>query len=174
MIERFAPGNAEQWKRIEEIFFLSASVRRFRTAADSQRFVESWTGYYREREPDLIFVHRSPDGPVAGYLMGCRDSTRSTQLFKDIPSYAVFSDLFSTYPGHFHVNCHPDYRSKGVGTELVTGFLELCREAAIPGVHIVTADGARNVGFYERLGFGRTARRPWRDRELLLMGRSLR
>ncbi len=174
MIERFAPGNAEQWNRIEEIFFLSASVQCFRSAADRQRFAKSWTGYYRDREPDLIFVQRSSGGPIAGYLMGCRDSAQATPLFKDIPSYALFSDMFNAYPGHFHVNCHPNFRNLGVGTELVTEFLAFCRESAIPGVHIVTANGARNVGFYEKLGFGHTARRPWRDRELLFMGQFLK
>ena len=173
MLRRLKPGDAKEWSMIGEIFFLSASVRDFASEAARKRFLAAWTRYYRIREPNLIFVDRRRDGFVAGYLMGCRDSAKATQLFRDIGSYGVFADYFDRFPAHFHVNCHPDFRGRGVGTELVTAFLEVCRDEAIQGVHIVTADAAQNVGFYEKMGFAVVEQRPWNDRRLLLMAKPL-
>ncbi len=157
---------------IEEIFFLSSSVQTFDTDDARQRFLEAWTGYYRESEPDGILLYLAPDGRVAGYLTGCRDSRAATRLYADIDSYRVFEDQFDAYPAHFHVNCHPDHRNHGNGSRLVAAFLDDCRGRGVAGVHVVTAEGARNIGFYRRCGFETIARRRWRDRDLVCLGRA--
>ncbi len=162
----------DAWPMIEEIFFLSSSERTFDTDDARQRFLEAWTGYYRESEPDGILLYLAPDGRVAGYLTGCRDSRTATRLYADIDSYRVFEDQFDTYPAHFHVNCHPDHRNRRIGGRLVEAFLDDCRGRGLTGVHVVTAEGARNIGFYRRCGFETIARRRWRDRDLVCLGRA--
>ena len=160
----------DAWPMIEEIFFLSSSERTFDTDDARQRFLDAWTGYYRESEPDGIYLSLTPDKRIVGYLMGCRDSRAATRLYADIASYATFEDRFGAYPAHFHVNCHPDHRNRGVGGRLVMAFLDDCRGRGVAGVHVVTAEGARNVGFYRRCGFEAIARRRWRDRDLVCLG----
>ncbi len=162
----------DAWPMIEEIFFLSSSVQSFDSDDARQRFLDAWTGYYRESEPDGIYLCLTPDERVAGYLMGCRDSRAAKRLYTDIATYAVFEAQFDAYPAHFHVNCHPDHRNHGIGGRLVAGFLDDCRGEGLSGVHAVTAEGARNVGFYRRCGFETVARRRWRDRDLVCLGRA--
>lgn len=161
----------DAWPMIEEIFFLSSSVQTFDSDDARQRFLDAWTGYYRESEPGGIYLCLTSDNSVAGYLMGCRDSRAAKRLYVDIASYAVFEEQFDVYPAHFHVNCHPDHRDQGIGGRLVAAFLDDCQGKGLSGVHVVTAAGARNVGFYRRSGFETVARRRWRDRELVCLGR---
>ena len=162
----------DAWPMIEEIFFLSSSAQTFDSDDARQRFLDAWTGYYRESEPGGILLYLAPDGRVAGYLTGCRDSKAATQLYADIDSYRLFEDRFDAYPAHFHVNCHPDHRNRGIGGRLVAAFLADCRGRGIVGVHVVSAEGARNVGFYRKCGFEVVARHCWRDRELICLGRA--
>jgi len=163
---------ADAWPMIEEIFFLSSSVQTFDSDDARRRFFKAWTGYYRASEPGGIYLCLTPDKRVAGYLMGCPDSRAARRLYVDIASYAVFEDRFDAYPAHFHVNCHPDHRNHGIGGRLVEAYLDDCRGKGLSGVHVVTAEGARNVDFYRRCGFETIAQRRWRDRDLVCLGRA--
>ncbi len=171
MIVRYS--SAEQWPAIEEIFFLSSSVQEFYSAEERRTFLDRWTGYYRSQAAEQILLWRRPDGRVAAYLMGCRDSLATKRLFREVDSYHVFADYFATYPAHFHVNCHPDFRGQGIGSRLVEAFLAACAASAIPGVHVVTLACARNVRFYHKLGLRQPVRRTWRGRELLMLATTI-
>ncbi len=46
---------------------------------------------------------------------------------------------------------HPDYQGQGVGSQLLTQLLELCRLAEIRSVQLFSARG--KVGFYRKRGF---------------------
>lgn len=162
------------WRMIEEIFYLSSSRQGFDNPDEKLRFFDRWTGYYRLNEPRHFLLAIAPGGRVAGYLSGCTDSRAARRLYSDIPYYAVFEDLFETYPAHLHVNCHPTFRGRGIGTELVEAFTGHCRRADLAGVHLVTSPGARNVGFYRRCGFDFSLIRRWRGTELLFLARALR
>ena len=105
--------------------------------------------------------------------MGCGDSQAAQRFYRDVESYSLFEDLFYDYPAHFHVNCHPDFRGKGIGTRLANAFLVACSDESIPGVHVITATDADNVGFYRKCGFDFAVARRWRDRELLFLATSL-
>jgi GNAT superfamily N-acetyltransferase len=164
---------ARQWRMIEEVFFLSTARRRFASAAEKQRFFDRWTGYYRDSEPHRFLLAMAPDGRVAGYLTGCADSRAARRLYDDIPYYDVFEDLFEAYPAHLHVNCHPDFRGRGIGTRLVDSFVQGCAAADLSGVHLVTTPAARNVGFYRRCGFDFSETRAWQDRKLLFLAMAL-
>ena len=161
------------WRAVEEIFFLSAARRDFATAADRRDFLTRWTGYYRECEPEGIFLAMAAHGRVSGYLMGCADSRGALRLYRDIPHYSLFEDCFEAYPAHFHVNCHPGFRNRGIGARLVEAYMTHCARAGLPGVHVVTATGARNVSFYRRCGLDVAVARSWQGRELLLLATRL-
>ncbi len=165
-----APG---LWHAIEEIFFLSAARQDFATAEDRHDFLTRWTGYYRECEPEGVFLAMASHGRVAGYLMGCADSRGALRLYRDISHYRLFEDCFEAYPAHFHVNCHPGFRNRGIGARLVETYITHCVRAGLPGVHVVTVPGARNVSFYRRCGLDVAVTRSWQGKELLLLAARL-
>ncbi|MEI8395777.1 MAG: N-acetyltransferase [Rhodospirillaceae bacterium] len=159
---------------LEAIFFES-SVRTEFAAADERRgFFERWTAYYLEHCRRDVWFWRDADGGIAGYLTGCRDSAAAAGIYAALPAYALFEDCFVEYPAHLHVNCFGTRRNVGIGARLIERFALECREAGLPGLHVVTGPGARNVGFYHRVGFTEHKVRAWQGRPLLFMGRSLR
>ncbi len=158
---------------LTEIFFESSSRTEFSSPQDRQNFLERWTSFYLKQYPQDVWFWRELNGEFAGYLTGCRDSSGATALFESIPGYALFEDCFEEFPAHFHVNCRNERRSSGFGTRLVEHFAALCRADRLAGVHIVTAPTARNVGFYQRIGFTEQVTRSFGTRSLLFMGRRL-
>ena len=168
-----AGQGAAIWREIEEIFFLSTTATGFAEARHKQDFFQRWTAYYREQEPERIFLALNRRGHVLGYLTGCADSRAAERLYGDIAYYGLFEDLFASYPAHLHINCHPEHRGRGIGSRLIGAFLADLRRDAVPGVHLVTVPGSRNVRFYQRCGFDVSIQRPWKTRELLFLGRTL-
>ncbi len=174
MIERLTDRDDADalWPRIEDILLHSPTERTFAGDAARAAFLESWTGYYRRVEPDNIFVAIEPPGRLAGYLMGCFDSAARARHDNDATGHP-FADRFADYPAHLHINCHPDFRGRGIGAALVAAFVDTCRDAGLGGVHIVTGVGARNAGFYRKCGFVYEVERERQGKELLFMGRRL-
>lgn len=168
------PDRAHLWPMIEGIFFQSTTASFPPDSPQGRAFLERWTGYYRESEPDNILLSLDPGERLAGYLTGCLDSRGARRLYRDIEWYAHFEDLYDDFPAHFHVNCHPDDRGRGIGSALVGAFLGVCADAGLGGVHIITSWNARNIGFYRKNGFDIAHRRRWRDYDLLFMGRARR
>ncbi len=161
--------------QIEEILLVSANPRRVADEASRAAFLDRWLTPYLEAYPEqlLLALEGAEDGRVLGVLNGCLDSAGAT-VFRDLhPYYGLFADLYEDYPAHFHVNCHPAHRSRGVGSRLVQAFVALCRDAGLPGVHLVTAPGLRNVGFYRRNGFADAVERSEAGRRYLFLGRQL-
>ena len=161
---------------LERIFFASSLRRTFADNAARAAFFATWTGWYVRRAPQDVLLWRDPhdfsddgpdDGPDdcgwAGYLTGCRDSAGAAELFRTIPLYDRFSDLFAAFPAHLHVNVDETRRGLGIGAALVAAFVQDCRT----GVHVVTGAGARNRTFYLRCGFSQEVERDG----LLFMGR---
>jgi len=174
-IQRLRDSSIEApWPEIEVIFFASAPRRDFADAAARRAFRAAWLDPYRAHWPDLVWIARDDaDGAVAGYLAGCLDSRAARPILDGQPDFPLFADLFERYPAHFHVNCRAARRGRGIGAALVAAFLAHCRACGAPGVHLVTATGARNVSFYRRQGFNREIARVAGDREVLFLGRRL-
>lgn len=154
---------------LEEIFFASSARTTFGSDVERAAFLRTWTGWYATQAPHDVLFQRDEDGRIAGYLTGCRDSAAATELFRTIPKYDTFADLFPRFPAHLHVNVRPDRRGTGVGAALVAAFAADCRAEGRPGVHVVTGAGARNVPFYTRNGFTEAVERG----PLLFLGRVL-
>lgn len=154
---------------LEEIFFASSTRTEFASDTERAAFLAGWTGWYVAEAPRDIWMAMAGDGLVVGYLTGCKDSAGTPELARRIPKYEVFADRFAAYPAHFHVNVRPGWREHGLGRRLVDRFTADCRADGLPGVHLVTAVFARNVGFYQRAGFTDACQRG----PLLFLGRSL-
>jgi len=173
-VRRLSASDIEAaWPEIEAIFFASATRRDFADEAARRAFRAAWLDPYRAHWPDLIWIAREADGAVAGFLAGCRDSRAARSVLDRQPDFPLFADLFDLYPAHFHVNCRAERRGRGIGAALVAAFVAHCRTCIAPGVHLVTAAGARNVSFYRRQGFDREIARKAGDRALLFLGRRL-
>lgn len=165
-----APAAAR--RQIADILLVSANPRRVAVEASQAAFLARWLDPYVAAYPEQLLLALDAQETVLGVLTGCLDSAAA--VFRDLhPYYRLFADLHAVYPAHFHVNCRPDHRSRGVGSRLVRHFVSVCREAGLPGVHLVTAPGVRNVGFYRRNGFTEAVERAEDGRSYLFLGQRL-
>ena len=162
-------------RQIEEILLASANPRRVADAPARAAFLARWLAPYLEAYPEhlLLALDAQRETEVLGVLNGCLDSAGAV-VFRDLhPHYRLFADLYGEFPAHLHVNCHPGHRGRGVGSRLVQAFVARCRAAGLPGVHLVTAPGARNVAFYRRNGFTEAVERAEAGRSYLFLGQRL-
>jgi GNAT superfamily N-acetyltransferase len=157
---------------VERIFFESASVREFASEAARRAFQAKCLDPYIEDMPELALLALLPDGGVAGYLTGCFNSAGAARVRREVDYYGAFDAFYPAYPAHLHINVDAGRRGGGTGAALIGEFARRCRAAGVPGMHLVTAAGARNVRFYERCGFREVARLPWKGAELLFLGRA--
>ena len=154
--------------QVEEIFFLSSSLKSFSSEERRKAFYKRWSGDYQTLYPEEFFIAME-EGKVLGYLSGCSDSTRAMNEVS-VPGYAVFHDLFLAFPAHLHINFHPDARGKGLGSILMNHYMNFLKLSNVMGVHLVTSPNAQNVSFYDRLGFTTTATREFNNMPLYFMG----
>lgn len=157
--------------QVRFIFYTSSSLKEFSSPVRKAAFFKRWCGDYLTSFPEYFFIMRE-DKKVLGYLTGCLDSITALSLL-EIPGYSHYSDLFQTYPAHFHINFHPDCRGRGLGSQLVETFCDELIDLNIKGVHLVTSRGAKNIIFYRRLGFTNEFPRDFNEMTLLFMGRIL-
>lgn len=137
---------------LDAIFFESSNTKSFVDAETRHRFRHRWLGRYLSLWPELASIAHVNDD-VAGYLVGCLIDPTTLPTFNDIGYFQEFASLTKRYPAHLHVNVDARYRGAGLGAKLVNRFLEQVHQRGVAGVHVVTSRGARNVKFYERLGF---------------------
>ena len=158
---------------IQEIFFLSTSIKTFESAEKKAAFFKRWCGDYITFYPDFFYVMRDCDSKkVLGYLSGCLNSQDSLQVLS-VPGHALFSDLFIKYPAHLHINFHPDCRGLGLGGQIVEYFVFELARRTICGLHLITSPDAKNISFYKRLQFSYEESRLFGKSSQLFMGRNL-
>jgi ribosomal protein S18 acetylase RimI-like enzyme len=156
---------------IEEIFFISSSKKDFESTEKKNLFFKRWCGDYQTFYPKEFFLAYEED-KLLGYLSGCSDSLRAQDEL-NVPGYSIFQDLFNNFPAHLHINFHPDARGKGLGSLLVNHYIKVLRKNGVKGVHLVTSPEAKNVSFYDRLGFTHTYTREFKGSPLYFMGNIL-
>lgn len=156
---------------IDDIFFASSQTQTFATDEERVHFRHRWLGRYLVNFSDCAFVASMGD-EIVGYVAGASVDPASHPLFNDIDYFKAFADLTPTFPAHLHVNVDARYRSLGIGAALVEAFAQRVRDKGAPGLHVVTAKGARNVDFYLRTGFALIRATTLDKRELAFLGRS--
>ena len=164
---------------IEAIFF-EASGRTFTPGREHDVFRERWLGRFLVQWPELAFVlEAAPSDPsrskpeIAGYLVGCLDNPAKSPHFSDLAYFQVFAEVCARFPAHVHINLDRRFQGLGHGQLLIEAFACVAKAAGSPGVHVVTGDGARNIGFYGRSGFGEVAKTNWNGHEIVFLGRPL-
>jgi GNAT superfamily N-acetyltransferase len=157
--------------QVENIFFVSSSLKSFSSEERKQAFYKRWCKDYQQFYPEEFFI-MIEDGKVLGYLSGCSDSTKASELL-EVPGYSAFTDLFKIYPAHLHINFHPDSRGRGLGSVLIRYYVDFLKSKKVHGLHLVTSRDAQNVSFYERLGFTYSEGRKFNEMELYFMGSKL-
>ena len=157
---------------IDQIFFASSSVQRFRDDEHRQGFRRLWLGRYLEEEPEHAFV-AIRGSHVCGYLVGSLDDPAPRAEFDELDYFRAFAPQTARFPAHLHINVDAAERGQGVGAELIAAFEAHARAHGCAGVHVVTGAGMRNVGFYERLGFAEIARAPRNGSEVVMLAKAL-
>lgn len=173
MIGRFAEEEnpAEIRAKIKEIFFLSSRRGNVLRGVAREQFFGCWADYYLDNIPDQTLLFKTPSRGIAGYLTGCFNSAAARPLYRDLFYYQAFDKWYKQYPAHFHVNCHPNFRSQGIGRVLVETFVGYASQAGAVGVHLVTGTRARNRRFYERQKFFSQTTCRLNNSYLVLLGR---
>jgi GNAT superfamily N-acetyltransferase len=164
-------GAAE--REIERIFFAASGTQSFADEAARAVFRERWLGRYLAHDADKVFVALDGGGTVVGYLVGSFDDPAQTARFSDIGYFAELAHVTARYPAHLHVNLDERVRGAGVGSRLVEAFCAEASAAKMPGVHIVTGRGLRNVAFYQRLGFRERGAAVSNGRDVVMLCREL-
>ncbi len=182
--EKMRPISIRQWNampdrsrlvpEIDAIFFEASATKSFADDAERAAFRERWLGRYLTHFPAQAYLALAADDSVAGYLVGSLDDPAHTPLFADIGYFTSFAPLTADYPAQLHVNLAPRWRGQGIGARLVEAFADDARRAGAKGVHVVTARGMRNIGFYLANGFHEAGALNVNGRDLVFLARSLK
>jgi GNAT superfamily N-acetyltransferase len=160
--------------QIDAIFFEASGRTSFASCEARAAFRERWLGRYLAGGSDVVLVAQDREGAVAGYLVGALEDPAGQERFADIGYFrAAFRALCRRYPAHLHINLAPRFRSRGIGARLIAAFAARAAAAGAPGMHVVTASGARNVGFYTRCGFEPLGAAAWNGRKVVFLGQAL-
>lgn len=151
-------------EELDAIFFEASGTKSFPDDTARAMFRERWLGRYLKLHPQWAYLAVADDD-VAGYLVGALDEANG---FED------FAAASRQFPAHLHINLAPRFRSRGIGAALIERFAADAAAAGARGMHVVTSADARNVHFYERIGFSPRAGTTVNGRDLVFLGRELR
>jgi GNAT superfamily N-acetyltransferase len=157
-----------------EVIFWETSARTFPSGPERDAFRERWLGRYMQGGSDVVLLALADEVTVAGYLVGAIEDPAQQPRFADMGYFRTdFADLTKRFPAHLHINLAADFRSRGIGAQLIEAFASRAREVRATGMHVVTGKGMRNVGFYTRCRFIECATALWNGREIVFLGREL-
>ena len=165
-------STASLTRALDDILFEASATTSFTSDAARAAFRDRWLGRYLAGAPEHAFLALSGKGEIAGYLVGALADPALDRHLDDLGYVQDFAALSARYPAHLHINLAPQYRSGGIGARLVEAFATHAVACHAPGMHVVTARGMRNVGFYLHNGFSELGRATWRGRTLLFLARS--
>lgn len=158
---------------IENVFFATAA-RVYPAGAERMAFRERWLGRFLDNPADPLLLALGPEDEVAGYLVGTLENAAESPRFADMPHFReVFSGQCASYPAHLHINLAAPYRGAGVGSALIDRFAQIVRAAGLPGLHVTTGQGMRNVRFYLANGFHEAGSWSREGGVMLFLGRPL-
>lgn len=168
-----ADRHPELVAQVEAIFW-QTSARSFEPGPERDAFRERWLGRYLHGGSDVVLLALAGETKVAGYLVGALENPAEQPRFADIGYFRTdFAGLMAAFPAHLHINLAAEFRSRGIGAQLIEVFAGHARRAGAVGMHVVTGKGMRNVRFYARCGFRERAAALWNGREIVLLGRAL-
>ena len=158
---------------LDDIFFSSSGTQSFASPEARAAFRERWLGSYLIENSKECFVAIDSASRPAGYLVGALRDPANDPRLADLTYFQAFKDWTRFFPAHLHINVAAQHRSSGIGARLIEAFAAHACAQRVPGMHVVTGKGMRNVGFYERNGFELLAEAPWKSGTVVMLGRSL-
>jgi GNAT superfamily N-acetyltransferase len=173
-IERLTGAEASARGLIPQVdaIFFGAAARTYPPGPERDAFRERWLGRFLLAPEDPLLLAISPTGDVAGYLVGTLENASESPRFRDMPHFREeFSAACREYPAHLHINLAPQFRGRGLGARLVQSFSDIVGAAGLPGLHVTTGQGMRNVGFYLDNGFSQIAAWKREAGVMLFLGR---
>jgi GNAT superfamily N-acetyltransferase len=174
LVQLEAPERHPELVAQVEAIFWQTSARTFAPGPERDAFRERWLGRYLRGGSDVVLLALMGEDTVAGYLVGALENPAEQARFADIGYFRTdFAALTPRFPAHLHINLAADFRSQGIGAQLIEAFAAQARRASAPGMHAVTGKGMRNVRFYTRCGFVERATALWNGREIVFLGREL-
>ena len=174
LVQLEAPERHPELVAHVEAIFWQTSARTFAPGPERDAFRERWLGRYMQGGSDVVLLALVGEDTVAGYLVGALENPAEQPRFADIGYFRTdFAALTLRFPAHLHINLAADFRSQGIGAQLIEAFAARARRAGASGMHAVTGKGMRNVGFYTRCGFVERATALWNSREIVFLGREL-
>jgi GNAT superfamily N-acetyltransferase len=167
----YIPNKNKRLDDLRDIFFKTTKAE-LNSEEERQNLFDKYAAPYIENWPDYVFFAcDEASGRTMGYLTGCEDSKKAIEVLSTKQkSYTLFSDLYLRFPAHLHVDIHPDFQGKGVGTFLLQEFVIEMKKKGLRGLHILTAPGDSSVQFYLRNKFKFQVVRSFNGREILFMG----
>jgi GNAT superfamily N-acetyltransferase len=162
---------------LDRIFFEASGTTAFASDVARAAFRERWLGRYLVHDAGHAFLAIANAGTdaeeLAGYLAGSLDDPARAERFDDLGYFQQLSALTALFPAQLHVNLAPAWRGRGLGRALVDAFCMHAAVAGVPGVHVFTGRGMRNVRFYEAADFVEIGAAQWNGREIVMLGRRL-
>lgn len=155
----------------QAIFYESSSKKHFKDEAERHHFLRRYFSIYAEKHPEWFLLALTEDGTLLGYLAGTPDT--SSDHLELNPYLSHFSGMFAEFPAHLHINFTAAARGLGLGSRLIGEFESRLKRRSIPGVHLITAAGERNLGFYLKNGYYEAASIPGGGSCLVLLGKKL-
>lgn len=153
---------------------VDCSTKSFASDGEKDAFYQKWVKVYEDHFPDLFWLEIENDKDVTGYLTVCPESQQALPLIQPlIRYYDLFSDHFSEFPAHLHINVAPGNQGKGIGRRLIEAAVDELVNRHIKGLHLITSPTANNVLFYRTLDFRFELERKYSEIPLLFMGRTL-
>lgn len=157
-------------KEVREVFFESSSVKKFESESKKHEFFQKWLGLYIDQFPDWFYLAIDDENNFLGYIIACPNSLDHPELGQPIVGN---EKDYLEYPVHLHINCHYRSRGKGVGAELLSSLEQVSRERGAAGIHLITKEGERNVGFYLKNGYTQIRSKIVGNGNLLFLGKKL-
>lgn len=158
---------------LDSVFYEASARKDFLSPEARAAFRDLWLGSYLTHDEQETFVALDEAGHIAGYIVGSLEDPAGQPRYATLGYFEQFAPLTRIYPAHLHINVASQHRSRGIGADLLAAFLEHITAKASPGVHVVTGQGMRNVGFYLANGFQQLAAAPWNGRTVVMLGRKL-
>jgi GNAT superfamily N-acetyltransferase len=168
------PRGAETFAALDRIFFDASNTKSFKSDEHRAAFRERWLGRYLTHDPEWVYLAIQERGGIVGYLLGSLDDPATAPRFSDLSYFQSFAHLTARYPAQIHVNLAPEWRGQGIGGALMRTFVDDVSKTGVPGAHVITTRGMRNVSYYSANGFAPVGELAWNGRELLFFGRVLR
>lgn len=161
------PYKTSDHEAVQDIFWETTTRTQFSSINERVEFQEKYLESYLS---ELALVAEL-DGSVVGYIVASITTNIEGAYWSE--HLALFDDLYERYPAHLHINCAEEARGHGIGSRLVEQLESALKGPGVGGLHLITLAGARNVSFYQKLGFNHKVERLWNGKPLLFLGKTL-